>query len=115
MRLNPHHPDWYLGFLSTALFTLRDYAEALSARLRAPEVFIDSPFFNAAILAQMDRLGEAKIWAARALARLSSTPGGALAIAEGRVVGLLLDNNPFCRPEDREHFAEGMRKAGVPG
>jgi adenylate cyclase len=115
LRLNPHHPDWYLGFLSTSLFTLRDYAEALSARLRAPEVFIDSPFFTAAILAQMDRLGEAKIWAARALARLSSTPGGALAIAEGRVVGLLLDNNPFCRPEDREHFAEGMRKAGVPG
>jgi hypothetical protein len=113
--LNPHHPGWYLGLLSTALFTLRDYAGALSARLRAPEAFVDSPFFSAAILAQMDHLDEAKSWAAKALARLSGTPGGALAIAEGRVVGLLLDNNPFCRPEDREHFAEGMRKAGIPG
>ena len=115
LRLNPHHPDWYLGLLSTALFTLRDYAGALSARLRAPEAFVDSPFFSAAILAQMDHLDEAKSWAAKALARLSGTPGGALAIAEGRVVGLLLDNNPFCRREDREHFAEGMRKAGIPG
>jgi hypothetical protein len=41
--------------------------------------------------------------------------GGALAIAEHRVVGLLLDNNPFCRQEDRDYFSEGMRKAGVPG
>jgi hypothetical protein len=44
-----------------------------------------------------------------------ATPGGALAIAEGRVVDLLLENNPYFREEDRSHFAEGMRKAGVPG
>jgi TolB-like protein len=115
LRLNPHHADWYLALLATALFTLRDYPEALAARLRAPDVFIDSGFLGAALLAQMDRLAEAKSWAAKALAKLSGTSGGALAIAEGRVVELLLHNNPFCRPEDREHFAEGMRKAGVPG
>jgi Tfp pilus assembly protein PilF len=115
LRLNPHHPDWYLALLATALYTLRDYPEALAARLRAPDVFIDSGFFTAAVFAQMGRIGEAKHWAARALTKLSGTPGGARAIAEDRVVSLLLDNNPFCRPEDREHFAEGMRKAGVPG
>ena len=62
-----------------------------------------------------DRLDEARRWADKAIARLARTPGGALAIAGDRVVGLLLDNNPYCREEDRDHFAEGMRKAGIPG
>jgi hypothetical protein len=115
LRLNPHQPDWYFAFLSVALFAARDYPAALAFRLRAPDLFIDSTFFGAAILAHMGRLDEAKRWAERGVARLSATPAGAAAVAEGRVVELLLENNPFCRREDRDHFAEGMRRAGVPG
>jgi hypothetical protein len=63
----------------------------------------------------MGRLDEAKIWADKGLAALAATPAGAPAVAQGRVVGLLLENNPYCRQEDRDHFAEGMRKAGIPG
>jgi TolB-like protein len=113
--LNPHTPQWYLGYLSDALFTARRYPEALAIRLRAPGVMIDSPFYGAAILGQMGRLEEAKQWADVAISGLARTPGGALAISEGRVVDLLLENNPYRRKEDRDHFAEGMRKAGVPG
>jgi TolB-like protein len=113
LQLNPHHPDWYLGFLCVALFTARNYAEALSVRLRVPDAFVDSSFFGAAILAHMGRVDEARRWADKAVHRLKSTPAGALAVAEGRVVELLLENNPFRRQEDRDHFAEGMRKAGV--
>ena len=47
--------------------------------------------------------------------RAISGIGGAPAVAQGRVVGLLLENNPYCRQEDLDHFAEGMRKAGIPG
>jgi len=115
LRLNPHHPDWYLGYLSDALFTARRYPEALAFRVRAPSVMIDSHFFGAALLAHMGRLDEAKRWADTGMSRLAATPGGALAIAERRVVELLLENNPYCRQEDRDHFAEGMRKAGIPG
>jgi tetratricopeptide (TPR) repeat protein len=115
LRLNPHHPDWYLGFLTVALFVARDYPAALAVRLRAPDLFIDSGFFGAAILAHMGRLDEAKRWADKAVGRLSTTPGGASAVADGRVVALLLENNPFYRQEDRDHFADGMRQAGVPG
>jgi len=35
LALNPHHPDWYLGFLAMALFTARRYAEAMEIRLHA--------------------------------------------------------------------------------
>ena len=115
LRLNPHSPDWYTSYLSCSLFTARRYPEALAARTRAPSVFIDSSFYGAAILGHMDRLDEAKQWVDVGMSRLAATSGGALAIAEGRVLGLLLDNNPYCRQEDRDHFAEGMRKAGVPG
>jgi hypothetical protein len=63
----------------------------------------------------MGRLDEAKRWAEKGVTGLATTPGGALAIAEDRVVALLLDNSPFRRQEDRDLFAEGMRKAGVRG
>ncbi|HEX6120050.1 MAG TPA: adenylate/guanylate cyclase domain-containing protein [Dongiaceae bacterium] len=114
IRLNPRHPDWYLAYLSSALFTARRYPEALAVRMRAPDVFIDSIFIGAATLAYMGRLDEAKRWADRAVARLMTCPGGARATTEG-CVHLLLENNPFRRQGDRDHFAEGMRKAGVPG
>jgi len=115
LRLNPHHPDWYAGFLAAALFGARDYTAAHAVRLGAPDAFIDSAFFGAATLAHMGQLDEARQWAERGVAKLAATPGGAPAVADGQVVRLLLDNNPYCRQEDRDHFAQGMRLAGVPG
>ncbi|TJV30089.1 MAG: hypothetical protein E5Y16_22305 [Mesorhizobium sp.] len=114
MRLNPRYPDWYIAFQATALFTARRYPEALAARIRVPDYFIDSTFFRAAILAKLDRLAEAKLWAEKAVARLKARPGGVEQAAKG-CIQLLLDNNPFRRQEDRDHFAEAMRMAGVPG
>src|SRR4030095_11079264 len=58
MRLNPRYPDWYTAFYSTALFAAKRYQEALAARVRVADYFIDSTFIGAAILAQMDRLDE---------------------------------------------------------
>jgi hypothetical protein len=84
-------------------------------RLRAdrPDAPIDdASFFGAATFANSRMLDEAKRGRYR---RLAATPGGALAIAEGRIIQALLDNNPFRRQEDRDHFADGMRKAGIAG
>ncbi len=115
LRLNPRHPDWYLGYLAQALFAARRYDEGLTVRVRVPAVYIDSSFNGAALLAQMGHLDEARRWAEKGIARLAATPGGAMAVAEGRIIQALLDNNPFRRQEDQDHFADGMRKAGVPG
>lgn len=115
LRLNPRHPDWYLGYLALSLFAARRYSESMAFRLRAPDIFVDSLFVGAALFAQMGLLDEARRWASKGMTRLAATPGGALAVAEKRVVQALLDNDPFRRQEDRDHFADGMRKAGVPG
>ncbi len=115
LRLNPHHPDWYVAFLCVALFTARRYAESDAVRSSAPETFIDSFFFAAANLAYLGRIDEANRRVQSGIEKLASTPGGALAISEGRIVETILRNNPYCRAEDRDHVANGMRKAGVPG
>jgi len=78
-------------------------------------LFIDSSFLGAAVFAHVGMIDEAKRWAERGIARLAATPGGALAIAEGRIIQALLDVNPFRRQEDKDHFADGMRRAGIPG
>jgi TolB-like protein len=114
IRLNPRYPDWYGAFLGTALFVARRHEDAVAIRMRAPEPFYDSRFFGAASLAHLGRLDEAREWAAIAMARLLKGVGQAEIDRHG-AVQLLLRNNPMQRPEDREHFAEGMRKAGIPG
>jgi tetratricopeptide (TPR) repeat protein len=115
VRLNPHIPNWYIGYYAVALLMAHRHSEAIRVRRSAPGAFIDSPFFEAATLAHLGRLEEAKVAAEMGMEKLAATPGGARAITEGRVVELLLENNPYFRQEDWDHFAEGMRKAGIPG
>lgn len=114
MRLNPRYPDWYMAFYASALFAAKRYQDAYAARLKAPDHFIDSSFIGAATIAQLDRPTEAKQWADRAVARLQATPGWREQASRG-CIQLLLDNNPYRRREDLDHFADAMRKAGVPG
>ena len=113
MRLNPRHPDWYLGFMATALFSARRYQEGIEVRSRSPDTFYDSRFFGAAMLARLGRLDEARKWAAIGMRKLEDRVGKERLDQVGSI-RLLLDNNPFRKPEDIEHFAESMRLAGVP-
>ena len=114
MRLNPRHPEWYAGFMGTALFSARRYQEGYEVRSRAPDTFYDSRFFGASILAYMGRLEEARQWVEIGMRKLEARVGKTR-IENTGVVQLLTDNNPFRKPEDIAHFAEGMRMAGVPG
>jgi TolB-like protein/Tfp pilus assembly protein PilF len=115
LKHNPRHPDWYLALTETGYFAAQNYERALELKNRAPDAFVDSRFTGAAILAHLGRLNEARSWVEKGMVRLATTPGGALAIAEGRVVELLLANNPWLRQADADRFVDGMRKAGVPG
>jgi TolB-like protein/Tfp pilus assembly protein PilF len=114
IALNPRHPDWYMAFLATALFTARRLDEALEARRKASAVFVDSIFFYAALLGHLGHVEDARKLGEVAVSRLRSTPIGQQ-IAEAGCIEFMLQNNPYRLMSDREFFAEGMRMAGVPG
>ncbi len=114
VRLNPRHPDWYSPFHSTALFTAHRYEEAFALRRKMPDYFIDSTFFGAAMLVQLGRLDEARQWGERAVARFLQRTGG-VGQAKKTIIQFMLENNPYRRPEDQQHLADALRKAGVPG
>ena len=114
IKLNPRHPDWYAAFLSMALFTARRYEESWQLRGRSAETFYDSLFLGSAALAYLGRLDEARQWGKRAVARLAARLGADV-VAEKGCIELMLENNPYRRQADQEHFAEGMRRAEVPG
>ena len=113
IRLNPRHPEWYTGFMGTALFSARRYQEGFEVRSRAPDTFYDSRFFGASMLAYLNRLEEARQWTGIGMRKLEARVGK-IRMARTGAVRLLTDNNPFRTPEDVAHFAEGMRMAGVP-
>lgn len=114
VRLNPWHPDWYTSFHTAALFVARRYEEAFAVRQKHPDYFIDSTFLGAAILAQLGRVDEARAWAERAVVRFTQRTSGT-EHASKSCIDVMLENNPFRTPEDRKHFADAMRLAGVPG
>ena len=112
-KLNPRYPDWYEGFHATALFVARRYEEALVFRLRQPDYFIDSTFHGAAILAQLGRLADARVWADRAVGRLVGRFGGLERLPKS-CLQIMLENNPYRLAEDRDIWTNALRLAGVP-
>ncbi len=102
MRLNPHYPDWYLWHLADALYMLRRYDDAIAALQQMHNV-AEGRRLLAASYAQLGRLDEAR---AQAQEVLKLHPNFSVA----RWVAI----QPNRVPAQREHFVEGLRKAGLP-
>jgi len=104
MRLNPSHPDWYEQALGVAAYMARKYKEAISV-LRTVEYHgIESRLALAASYAQLGRLEEAKIEATK-LMELHP---------EFSIREFTTDKLYFKEQADREHYVDGLRKAGFP-
>ena len=108
IRLNPFGPGYYLWNLATACYCARRYDEALvplKENLSRFPKFVRPRRVLAAALAQLGRLDEARkvtevILAAEPDISLSG-------IREN-------DTLVWKRPEDQEHWLEGLRLAGIP-
>ena len=105
MRLNPYHPAWYLWKLGRAYYVTRQYEKAL---IPLKEALNRSPKFKRARVALLASYGQ--------LGRTEDA---------GRQVEELLAHHPeasmkqeaqwaYMSDEEREHWLEGLRKAGVP-
>ncbi|MFW8594371.1 adenylate/guanylate cyclase domain-containing protein [Cribrihabitans neustonicus] len=102
MRLNPHFPARFWSHLGKAHFTARRYDEAISDFMRLPSLDAVQAAIVAACHAWAGDEEKAAAYAAevRALAPEADVPA-------------LLAGLHYGRREDAEHFAEGVRKAGI--
>jgi tetratricopeptide (TPR) repeat protein len=103
MERNPYYPDWYPWMLSAAYYDAGEYEKALEtlAVVSAPNVNMRR--IKAMALAQLDRLEEAK----REVSEV-------LRLQPAFSIGQQLKMLPLKQQSTRDHFAEGMRKAGFP-
>jgi adenylate cyclase len=102
-RLNPASPRWYAWHLGMALYVARRYDDAVAAFRKTTPLGDVAYRWLAAAYGQLGREQEAKAAAAE---YLKLTPDFSI----GRHLQIL----HFRRAEDREHYAEGLCKAGLP-
>lgn len=102
-RLNPYPPRTYYWVLGFANYAARRYEQAVEALRHEATYRTGSQRILAASLAQLGRLDEAK-----------SEAEQFLAADPGFNVRQWANAHPFSNPNDREHFVEGYRKAGLP-
>jgi len=103
MRLNPRSPAWYYWLKGEAEYAARDYVNAIKTLRHEATYGTPSRSILAAALAQLGRIEEARIET-----RLFMADYPVFRIES------FLDTQPFRNPQDRELFAEGYRKAGIP-
>ena len=103
LRLNPHPPPWYFLILGQAQYGAGQYAAAVATLRRKETYQTSSRRFLAASLAQLGRLDEAR---QEAELFLVSNPHF--------TIGFWVSSQPFQSHETRDHFVEGLRKAGFP-
>jgi adenylate cyclase len=105
MQLNPHHPYNYTFHLGQAYYILGRYHEAIEAFRKGLESNPASERLHvwlAAAYAQSGAIEEAE-WEADQVLALNSDFSGKR----------MRQTFPFKDPTDREHFLEGLRKAGL--
>jgi tetratricopeptide (TPR) repeat protein len=103
LRLNPHPPPWYYWTQGEAEYAARQYEKAIATLRREATYGTPSRSILAAALAQLGRIEEARVEGRLFMADYPSFR-----------IESFLDTQPFRNKADREHFAEGYRKAALP-
>jgi adenylate cyclase len=102
-RLNPNPNNWYLSSLGFAYFTAHRYEDAAATLGKIEKAPMMAKRWLAAALSYLGREAEAKAAAAAYLERYPD-----FSLSEH------LKTTYFKHARDREHYAEGLRKAGMP-
>ena len=103
-RLDPFfNPSWYWGDVGAAYFNARRYDEAIASMRRSTALSSGKQAWLAASYALAGHPDLARNCVADLLRRIP-------AFSAAR----FLAKEPLMRPEDRQHLAEGLRKAGLP-
>ena len=103
MRRNPHFPDWYASVLAKILYLQKDYDGAIAALNRVGTLAIWDRRILAASYGQLGRRDDAQ---KHVEAVLESDPEFSLATFKSTV--------QYRRDADKDHFLDGLKKAGLP-
>ena len=114
MRLNPHHPDWYLSDLGVIRFAQRRYPECLECFGQIPETGPRAPAWKAAAAAHLGRDVEARKHAAAFLANAGKAWAGKANAGPRDYVRWFVRHVPLRLAADQDHLLRGLRKAGLP-
>ena len=112
MRLNPHCSDRYRGTKAEALYLVRDYEQAVRASMEMTLFDLWDHRTLAASYGQLGRIEEAqKEWALFLAAWQANVDRGEDVPSDPVVYAL--EEELFRRDVDRQHWLEGLSKAGV--
>ena len=107
IRLNPHHPDFYLCFLGASLFFLDRYEDAIAAMEQAPDGLPEVRAIVAAACALVERTDDAREHIGKFVANYSLNWKGNPSAET--IAGLL----SLRRQRDTDLLLRGLRKAGL--
>jgi adenylate cyclase len=107
MRLDPFYAPITAAFLALAHYMLRQYAQALSMLRECASRGPNFPAVHVLLAATHAQLGNIEQARAEAAEVLRIDPKWTINGTQALVT-------PFKRPEDAEHFFDGLRKAGLP-
>lgn len=113
LALNPLGPAWWYYYAALPHFVRRDYARSVELGLKTPIIVTDGPAYLAAACAHLGDMSGArfhmdefrKVFVERITQGRPPEPG--------EEMRWLLHVNPYRRDEDMQHFAEGLRLAGL--
>jgi adenylate cyclase len=103
MRLNPHHPEWYIRSLGYALYYAQRYDDAITAYSRLRNRDLSCHLHLALSYAQLGRDIEAAVEAAEVLNLEPDFSARCFA-----------ENDYYTYGPALELFLDGARKAGLP-
>ena len=112
LRLAPHHPEWYTAFAGIALFSARLHDEAIATMAPAPEALCNTPAFIAAAYAHLGQIEACPGHRETVHRHHRRQLARGLFPKDTSCIDWLLAMDPFRRPADAEHYAQGLRMAG---
>jgi TolB-like protein len=111
IRLNPHHPGWYLEYFTLIRFAGESYDEALAISAKEPDIFPSSPGWRGASCAYLGRIEEARLHAQELIGNLRRNWVGELPDSPVEYVDFFCNTVPFRRAEDTDRLRRGLLNA----
>ena len=114
LRLNPLHPDYYVGNFAVINFLAGDYERCLGYIDLSPNAFPEISGWRAAATAQLGRIEDARRFLAAFRDQISSVWAGPERLDDDALVRWFLDINPIGSDVARDRLIEGLVAAGLP-